>query len=820
MSQQQDMSMQRMLSLPFEQPKALHDESSYLQALHESNARFREAFDYAAIGMALVGLDGQWLQVNPAVCQMMGYTAEELHALTFQDLTHPDDLNLDLANVRQLLDGQIPTYQMEKRYLHKQGRIIWAVLSVSLVRDAAGTPLYFISQIQDKTPQKEAEAALRESEFRFRTLVEQLPAIIYTANIDPNSTTSYVSPQIHEILGYTADEWLADPELWLKQIYADDRELVLNAVTHVQRSSEPLASEYRGLTRDGRVVWLRDTARVVRDTDGTPLFLQGITLDITEQKVAEQALRESEQLYRTLAHNFPNGAVFLFDHDLRYTLADGQALALFDLTGEQIEGRRLYDVFPGELAMAEEPYYLAALQGAQSSREVEIDGQTFMTYYLPVRNEQGQIYAGLVVAHGITERQQAERALREERTLLAQRIAERTADLSAANAELARAARLKDEFLANMSHELRTPLHGVLALTETLREETFGALTGQQDRALLTIEESGRHLLVLINDILDVAKISAGKLDIDIERTAIDQVCDASIRLVRQVAHKKQIAVRSTIDPAIGELWADTRRLKQILVNLLTNAVKFTPAGGSVGLEVSCNAAEQITCFTVWDTGIGISTDGMQRLFQPFIQLDSRLAREYEGTGLGLVLVARLTELHGGSVEVASEVGQGSRFTVSLPWHPLGTSGHIPEEGEHQASAQGELRTPGASQQTILVADDNETSSATTAEYLASAGYRIVLAHNGDAVVAQARETLPDLILMDIQMPGMDGLEAIRRIRTNDRLAHTPIIALTALTMPGHRERCLVAGASDYLKKPLSLRAMGELVRAQLAERM
>jgi PAS domain S-box-containing protein len=815
MSQQLDRSMQYSRSLSLEQPTALLDESSYIQALHESNARFREAFDYAAIGMALIGLDGQWLQVNTAVCQMMGYTAEELHKLTFQDLTHPDDLNLDLANVRQLLDGQIPTYQMEKRYFHKQGRVIWAVLSVSLVRDASGTPLYFISQIQDKTPQKEAEAALRASEFRFRTLVEQLPAIIYTANIDPNSTTSYVSPQIHEILGFTAEEWLADPELWLKQIYTDDRELVLSAVTQVQHSSEPLASEYRGLTREGRVIWLRDTARVVRDTDGSPLFMQGITLDITEQKVAEQALRESEQLYRTLARNFPNGAVFLFDHDLRYTLADGQALALFDLRGEQIEGQLLYDVLPGELARAEEPHYRAALQGAQSSREVEIDGQTFMTYYLPVRNEQGQIYAGLVVAHGITERQHAERALREERTLLAERVAERTADLSAANAELARAARLKDEFLANMSHELRTPLHGVLALTETLREETFGALTSQQDRALLTIEESGRHLLVLINDILDVAKISAGKLDIDLEQTAIDQVCDASIRLVRQVAHKKQITVRSTIDPGLGELWADTRRLKQILVNLLTNAVKFTPAGGTVGLKVACDAAQQVTSFTVWDTGIGISTEGMERLFQPFIQLDSRLAREYEGTGLGLVLVARLTELHGGSVEVASEVGQGSRFTVSLPWYPPGA----PERANRQFPAPGEQCEPGTTQRTILVADDNETSSAMIAEYLASGGYRIVLAHNGDAVVAQARETLPDLILMDIQMPDMDGLEAIRRIRTDDRLAHTPVIALTALTMPGHRERCLAAGASDYLRKPVGQPMMLELIRGRLAEK-
>jgi PAS domain S-box-containing protein len=549
-------------------------------------------------------------------------------------------------------------------------------------------------------------------------------------------------------------------------------------------------------------------------------------------------------------------------------------------------------------------------------------------------------------------RRQAEVALEAERASLARRVDERTADLSVANAELARAVRTKDEFLANMSHELRTPLNAVLGLSEALQEEVYGALNERQRTLLQTIEESGRHLLSLINDILDLSKIEAGKSDLDITLIGLEDMCQASLRMIRQSASKKRISVTENLDYNIQHIQADERRLKQILVNLLSNAVKFTPERGMIGLDVVGDREHHIVHFTVWDTGIGIPDDKMDRLFKPFVQIDSKLSKQYAGTGLGLALVGRLTEMHGGSVSVESEVGTGSRFTVSLPWHGLDRQPLMDEEPETESlllAARGispvglsralvvedstttadqikrylqdmgietitvtkgddaalqaaqirpdivilDILLPGKSgweimaelkstpattsipilvisniddqprgmtlgasgylvkpitrqelqkvlqdifasdqpaQTTallvqpqpqsdtplILLAEDNEDSSMLLSEYLETKGYRVAIARNGGEAVERARETFPALILMDIQMPGMDGLEAIRRIRADSDLVHIPIVAVTALAMAGDRERCIEAGASEYMSKPISLKQLMALVKQYL----
>ncbi len=413
----------------------------------------------------------------------------------------------------------------------------------------------------------------------------------------------------------------------------------------------------------------------------------------------------------------------------------------------------------------------------------------------------------------IAERERAEAALAAERAMLAQRVAERTAELSAANAELARAARLKDEFLANMSHELRTPLNAILGMSEVLKRELHGPLNERQHKYLSTVEESGRHLLALINDILDISKIEAGKIDLQIVGLSVRSACQASLQLIKQQAHRKQIKLSASFDEQVTTLQADKRRLKQILVNLLSNAVKFTPPGGEIGLEVVGAPARQAVGITVWDTGIGVPADDMERLFKPFVQLDSSLARQYVGTGLGLALVYRLTEAHGGSVSVESTPGQGSRFTISLPWQPQGQVPQAQETKSHQVEP---ARQPGQSAQIVLLAEDNQASIDTLSAYLSAGGYQTIVARNGEEAIERARKTRPDIILMDIQMPGVDGLEATRRIRADADLSHIPIVALTALAMPGDRDRCLSAGANAYLSKPVNLKELSGVIEEHL----
>jgi PAS domain S-box-containing protein len=267
----------------------------------------------------------------------------------------------------------------------------------------------------------------------------------------------------------------------------------------------------------------------------------------------------------------------------------------------------------------------------------------------------------------VFEKARLDAALAKHTALLEQRVQERTAELSAANVELARASRMKDEFLAATTHELRTPLNAVLGMSGALLEAAYGPLNEKQLKSVRTIEESGRRLLELINNILDLSRLMAGKVELQMERVRVEEICQMSLQSIQRAAQQKKLDVSFRVDDAETTVQADGRRLRQVLVNLLSNAVKFTPEGGAIGLEVVKDAEKPVVHLTVWDTGIGIAPEDIGRLFQPFGQLDSKLSRRYGGTGLGLTLVEWLARLHGGHVTVESEEGHGSRFTVSLP---------------------------------------------------------------------------------------------------------------------------------------------------------
>ena len=278
--------------------------------------------------------------------------------------------------------------------------------------------------------------------------------------------------------------------------------------------------------------------------------------------------------------------------------------------------------------------------------------------------------------------QQVERAKQAE-----VKLTEINYQLAISNQELIRATRLKDEFLANMSHELRTPLNAILGLSESFLAEVFGAINERQTKAISTVERSGQHLLALINDILEVSKIEAGKMELELTTVSATTLTNSTLAFVKQLAHQKQIQLTTSFAANLGNIAVDERRIRQVLINLLNNAVKFTPAGGQVTIDVKLeqpefsappihvDLREQLDSgawilFVVTDTGIGITAENQSKLFKPFVQIDSSLNRQYEGTGLGLMLVKQIVELHGGSVSLASEFGQGSCFTVRLPCQP------------------------------------------------------------------------------------------------------------------------------------------------------
>ena len=422
------------------------------------------------------------------------------------------------------------------------------------------------------------------------------------------------------------------------------------------------------------------------------------------------------------------------------------------------------------------------------------------------------VQLGLVIA-----RQRAVAALELERSQLAEHVAQRTAQLESANQELSKAARLKDEFLAAMSHELRTPMNAVIGFAELLQDGTFGPLNEDQARGTQSILESGRHLLSLINDILDLAKIEAGKQELDKDTLRVADACESSLVFVKQMATQKRITLETKFDPAVQSIKADSRRFKQILVNLLSNAVKFTPNGGRVGVEVRAVADAGMAEFIVWDTGPGISPENQERLFKPFVQLDSKLARAHNGTGLGLALVGRLAALHGGGVRLESEVGKGSRFIVTLPWHDGSTTITRKSATVVAGTELGGGRPKVGAR--ILYAEDTPVNRRLLSAFLISRGFDVVLAESGSQAIALAHENPPDVILMDVQMPGMDGLEATRHIKADPRTASIPVIALTAMAMEGDRELCLTSGVDAYLSKPVDFAALHELLLKLLESR-
>ena len=518
-----------------------------------------------------------------------------------------------------------------------------------------------------------------------------------------------------------------------------------------------------------------------------------------------------------------NAPIFGVDAELRVTKWNQTAAAITGYTKTEVLGHCLITEFITEdFQMSVRAVLIDALAGKQTANfEFPLFAKSgarvdVLLNTSTQRDVDGNVIGVVGVGQDIT-------ALEKERALLRERVAERTADLIIANTDLAAAARSKDEFLASMSHELRTPLSAVLNISESLQEGVYGSINESQDAAVRTVEASGRHLLSLINEVLDLAKVSAGTMSLSMESVSVADICDSSIQLLRDLALKKRLKLTVDFDEQVTVIRSDGRRLKQILVNLLSNAVKFTPESGAIGLEVTGRPELNTVHFSVWDTGVGISTEEQSRLFKPFVQLDAGLNRKYEGTGLGLSLVARMTELLGGSVRLESPGhGHGSRFTISLPWSDamIAASPNTPPPSlPVELTPAPSIKYSAGPRPLILLAEDNEGSIASMSDFLKAKGYRLVVARNGAEAVDLNSQMHPALILMDIQMPKLDGLEATREIRKDPAFSQVPIIALTALALSGDRARCLAAGVNEYMTKPVSLRQLNEAIKTMLSEK-
>lgn len=551
------------------------------------------------------------------------------------------------------------------------------------------------------------------------------------------------------------------------------------------------------LDNNGVEFWFEANKVPLRDENGTIIGVVGSFQDVTARIVAQRALQEREAKYRSLVEN-AGDMILTADAQGKLIEANQRAESFLGYTRSQLESMHMRDIHPPESLQSAITHFQAIIRDRSAVvRDIPMLRSDGSVVYADVTGNLIGIGDRIVVQgifHDATERREREAALEE------------------INRKLAEATRQKDEFLANMSHELRTPLNTVLGLSEALTLGIYGDLTERQIEMLNRIEFSGRHLLSLINDILDLAKIEAGRIVLEPEPVNVLDLVTSMSRLLEENSKVKGITLTTEVDDAAKEVVADPRRLRQILLNLLSNALKFTESGGSVELKTKLDHANGRLVFEVTDTGEGIPADKLNRLFLPFSQLESTLTKRHAGTGLGLSIVKRLTEMHGGSVSVVSSPGKGSTFSVSLPWIATSpSSASIPKTDTLVASF-----SPSNSTHRVLLVEDNDNNTALVCDFLTSTGYEVDVAVNGVEAIRKAGESKYSVILMDIQMPEMDGLEATRRIRLIPEQDKIPIIALTSFAMPGDRERCLNAGMNDYITKPVSLRALMVTIKAHL----
>jgi PAS domain S-box-containing protein len=714
---------------------------------------------------------------------------------------HPDDLARVEEAIRRYTTGETAEYETEARLRHKDGSFRTMLSRGAAVRDASGKVIRFVGISIDITNLKLTEEALRESEQRWRSLTEALPQLVWSAT--PDGACDYFSTQWTEHTGVVEAGLLGWQ--WLETLHPQDREPTRHFWLESVAGRRPYDVEYRVRRHDGQYRWFKTRGVPIRNCSGNIVKWFGTCTDITDLRQTEEALRASERRFRC---TFENAAVGIAHTDLdgRWLRVNQKFCSILGYTVEELtspdKDRLSWQdlTYPEDLPASTEP--LAALIAGEwgsyslEKRYVRKDG-SIIWGHLAVslqRDAAGRPCYVIAVLQDISERKRLEGELRQ-----AKEAAE------AAN-------RAKDEFLANVSHEIRTPMNAILGMTEL----TLGTpLTEDQRQCLRTVKSAADNLLDIINDLLDFSKIEAGKMELHPTDFSLRAALADTLRVLAVRAHTKGLELISHVQSDVPDaLIGDAGRLRQVLLNLVGNAIKFTDEGE---VQVRVEVREATTAlpssdwvdlrFTVRDTGIGIAKDQQERIFRAFEQEDTSTTRKYGGTGLGLAIASRLVALMDGQITVESEPGWGSSFIFTVQFRRQLHQSHMEANDQiySVASSPDQPVTPSSIPLRILVAEDNDFNAQLMEQLLGRRGHQVQIVNNGREALARAEDGTFDLLLLDVHMPELDGFQVVRAVRERERTSgdHLPIIALTARSRQEDREQSLAAGMDDFLTKPI-----------------
>jgi PAS domain S-box-containing protein len=737
-------------------------------------SRYREAFESAPCGTLVARLDGKALEANASACRLLDYDRNELEGKCLFDLFRPREA---LRLRRALRAGNEHRGECELR--RRDGSFVWAALYWQVL--PGGRWQVFVTDLSELAAERQAQADLRESEERYAFAARATREAIWDCDLATGQVRW--NRAIADLLGWDEAVRGSTAQWWRARVHPDDRARVVESIEVAAATGQRSRwhAEYRFLRADGHYADIVDRGFIMRDAKGAALRMVGAMLDVTRTKRAEMALRDSEARYRTLIELSPQ-LLWIARPDGGFTFCNQRWVEYTGLsTAQSSERGWIAAVDPTHRSRVLQAWLQGTVAGAALEMEIPFrraaDGEYrwHLARAQPMRDSEENILHWMGIALDIHDRRQAAAALED-------------------------ADRRKDEFLATLAHELRNPLaplRNALYLLQ-LREHGVDAqpIHDIMDRQL-------RQLVRLVDDLLDVSRVTRGKIGLRRRIVDIASVVDAAVEAGRPLLDAGRHTFTVTLPEAPVHVDADPTRLAQVFTNLLNNAAKFTDPGGRVWLIAEPKKDELLV--TVGDTGIGMPTQLLSEVFEMFRQLEHPLEHARGGLGIGLTLVKRLVQMHGGSVEAHSEgIGLGSRFVVRLPITevPASTGGPAPDRRARSGrSVAGPVRH-------ILVVDDNVDSAQSLALLLRRLGHDVRVAHDGESGLSAALMYQPRLVFLDLGLPGLSGHDIAQRLRARFEPGRMRLVAMTGYGHANDRLRSSAAGFDEHLVKPVEWSAI------------